>query len=103
LYFFFKSLPFDGETPAKSASLFLLLSYVTEILVSVLGIVGVKTENVRYLTYYMIALILDFFIGIMKVTSIIVLIQYTIELALCIIANSIRSRLMYRWYSNSLR
>jgi len=102
-YFFFKSLHFDGETAAKSESLFLLLSYVTEILVSVLGIVGVKTENIRYLTYYMIALILDFFIGVMKVTSIIALVQYTVELALCVIANSIRSRLMYRWYSSSLR
>ena len=61
---------------------------------TVLPVVGVKTDNVRYLTYYALAILLDFFIGVLQIGQPLRLLEYALEFVLYMVASSIRSRLV---------
>lgn len=77
-----------------------LLLYVLSVLIAITGLSGVRYGNVRHLTLYIASLLVVFFLGILWLNSVYLLFRYAVELGLCVLANSIRSRLMCSWFSS---
>merc|ERR1712048_1278961 len=97
----FVSLTFNVVSLADLGQDISLAWFSIALVAHLIGAIGVKTNNLRLMTLFLVLLFIDFFFGLLRIDKAFQMVRYIIEMTLCHLILTIRKQHMFKWFSTN--